>query len=201
MNNDFDIIIIGAGIAGASVAARLAETHHVLLLEMEERPGYHSTGRSAAAFEPNYGPACIRALTRAARGHFDSINVLTPRETLFLAPESQMAAYQRLMASQKGMRDISIADARALMPLLQEGYATAAVLDPGTADIDVDVLHQGFLRQFKASGRNHCFAPSRQTPLRTMASGGCERPIMPSPHRSSSTQPAHGATVSQHWQA
>ena len=161
MYNDFDIIVIGAGIAGASAAAHLAGTHRVLLLEMEERPGYHSTGRSAAAFEPNYGPACIRALTRAARDHFDSINVLTPRDSLFLVPESQMAAYQRLMASQKGMRDISIADARARMPLLREGYAAAAVLDPGTADIDVDVLHQGFLRQFKAnSGISLCAQPA-----------------------------------------
>ena len=50
METRFDIIVIGAGIAGASAAARLAETHRVLVLEMEERPGYHSTGRSAAMF-------------------------------------------------------------------------------------------------------------------------------------------------------
>ena len=76
MRTDFDIIIIGAGIAGASVAAHLAETRRVLVLEMEDRPGYHSTGRSAAAFEPNYGPAPIRALTRAARAYFDGGNFL-----------------------------------------------------------------------------------------------------------------------------
>src|ERR1700679_1439260 len=62
-----DIIVIGAGIAGASVAAHLAETRRVLLLEREERPGYHSTGRSAALFTEIYGNATIRALTRASR--------------------------------------------------------------------------------------------------------------------------------------
>ena len=49
----FDFIVIGAGIAGASVAAQLSAKASVALLEMEERPGYHTTGRSAAAYEPN----------------------------------------------------------------------------------------------------------------------------------------------------
>ena len=41
----FDIIVIGAGIAGASVACALAAHANVLLLERESRPGYHTTGR------------------------------------------------------------------------------------------------------------------------------------------------------------
>jgi D-arginine dehydrogenase len=64
---DTDIIVIGAGIAGASVAAHLAETERVVLIEGEDRPGYHSTGRSAALFTEIYGNSLIRALTRASR--------------------------------------------------------------------------------------------------------------------------------------
>ena len=63
-----DILVIGAGMAGASVAAHLAETRSVILVEREQRPGYHSTGRSAALFTEIYGNATIRALTRASRG-------------------------------------------------------------------------------------------------------------------------------------
>lgn len=152
MSNQFDIVVIGAGIAGASVAAHLAETHRVLILEMEDRPGYHSTGRSAAAYEPNYGPAPIRALTRASRRYFDDGGYLVPRETLFVMTEGQDEAFAALMAAQQGMREISIADAKARFPLLRNEAVRRAILDPGTADIDVDLLHQTFLRQFKARG-------------------------------------------------
>lgn len=152
MSNQFDIIVIGAGIAGASVAAHLAETRSVALLEMEDRPGYHTTGRSAAMYEPNYGPPSILALTRAARPHFDAGGYLSPRSTIFFAPDHQEQAFQRLMSIQKGMQEISVAEARGMFPLLRDGYARHAVLDPGTAAIDVDLLHQDFLKLFRSRG-------------------------------------------------
>ena len=152
MSTQCDIIVIGAGIAGASVAAHLAETHKVVICEMEERPGYHTTGRSAAAYEPNYGPPPILALTRAALKHFEQGGFLTPRETVFFAPPEQEEAFGRLMAVQKGMEEISVTAARQKFPLLKQGYARHAVLDPGTADIDVDLLHQSYLRLFRQRG-------------------------------------------------
>ncbi|MGQ0483770.1 MAG: NAD(P)/FAD-dependent oxidoreductase [Hyphomicrobiales bacterium] len=159
MAQDFELIVIGAGIAGAAVAAHLAETRKVLIVDMEERPGFHSTGRSAAAFEPNYGPAPIRALTRAARDFFENPpqgfaggTLVAPRQTIFLAPSDQQAGFETLMREQQGMREISLAAARAKFPLLRDGYAAHAVLDPGTADLDVDLLHRGYLRLFKSRG-------------------------------------------------
>jgi D-arginine dehydrogenase len=157
LSREFDVIVIGAGIAGASVAAHLAETHRVAICEMEERPGYHTTGRSAAAYEPNYGPPPILALTRAARRHFDEGGYLTPRETLFFMPAWQEEAFQRLMAVQQGMEEITVAAAREKFPLLKDGYARRAVLDSGTADIDVDLLHQSYLKLFRQrGGALHC---------------------------------------------
>ncbi|WP_370205721.1 FAD-dependent oxidoreductase, partial [Pararhodobacter marinus] len=67
------IVVIGAGIAGASVAAELAGSgQDVVLLEREMAPGYHTTGRSAALYAPSYGPVVIRALTRASRAAFQA---------------------------------------------------------------------------------------------------------------------------------
>ena len=66
----FDVVILGAGIAGASLAWRLAPHQRVLLLEREAQPGVHSTGRSAAMFMESYGPAQARALTRASRAFY-----------------------------------------------------------------------------------------------------------------------------------
>src|SRR6202023_2876988 len=50
-----------------SVAAMLAETLRVVVLERESHPGLHSTGRSAALFSEIYGGETIRALSRGSR--------------------------------------------------------------------------------------------------------------------------------------
>src|SRR5204863_8403221 len=97
-----DLVVVGAGIAGASVAA-LAAAHYgdkgkVIMLEREDAPGYHSTGRSAALYIPNYGPADVRTLTRQSRTFFDSppkgfanCALGTPRCVLLVAADSPRA--------------------------------------------------------------------------------------------------------------
>lgn len=154
-----DIIVIGAGIAGASVAAHLASDHKVAILEMEDRPGYHSTGRSAATYEPNYGPPSIRALTRASRGFFETppqgftaAPLVSPRDTVFVVPDHQREHGESLLKAGLGFAEIAYAEARRKFPLLRETYARHAMLDATTADIDVDLLHQGFLRLVKMQG-------------------------------------------------
>ena len=81
-----DVIVIGAGMAGASVADALSRDCTVVLLERESQPGYHATGRSAALFAPVYGPAPIRALTRASAAF-----MANPPEGLPTAPSSPRA--------------------------------------------------------------------------------------------------------------
>jgi D-arginine dehydrogenase len=155
----YDFLIVGAGIAGASVAARLSESHSVVLVDMEERAGYHTTSRSAASYEPNYGPPPMLAFTRASESFFKNSPIgftdtalLTPRGSLFLEAEGQAERTTKLLAHAAEFKEISIDDAVAMLPILRPYYAKRCFLDSNTADIDVDLLHRGFLRQFKSNG-------------------------------------------------
>lgn len=162
MPQTFDIAVIGAGIAGASVAAELAPHARVILLEQESRPGHHTTGRSAAVYSPIYGPPPIRALTRASLGFFmrppagfADHPLLSPIDACFVARDDQMdrlAAMEAELSDAASVRRVSAEDLRRRLPLLRDGYAAGALWDAGTSEIDVAALHQGYLRGFKALG-------------------------------------------------
>ena len=156
----FDFIVIGGGMAGASAAAHLSRRGAVALLERETQPGYHSTGRSAALFSTIYGNAPVRALTRASQAFlfespswFTPVPLVSPRATLFFATQEQHALVARFredhdVAAKTQVLDAAQADA--LVPAFVPGYLGGAVLEPGSADIDVAALHQGYLRQARA---------------------------------------------------
>ncbi|MDF1601407.1 FAD-binding oxidoreductase [Mesorhizobium sp. YIM 152430] len=161
MSTTFDICVIGAGIAGASVAAELADKASILLLERESQPGYHTTGRSAALFSTTYGPRVIRALSRASASLYDDPPqgfdrpLLTPRGALMIARQDQLAsldALDRELAGTPGIERFDGAAARVHVPLLREGHVAAAIFERFARDIDVHALHHGYLRQFKARG-------------------------------------------------
>lgn len=154
-------VVIGAGIAGASIAAELAMAgQDVLLLEREAHPGYHTTGRSAALYTPSYGPAVIRALTRASAPVYHAPPsaerphpLLKPRDVLFVARAEQageLAALEDELGA--GVSRITAEEARARMPLLRAEYIDAALLDTGSADIDVEALHRQYLRALSVAG-------------------------------------------------
>ncbi|MBK0328894.1 FAD-binding oxidoreductase [Rhodobacteraceae bacterium F11138] len=155
-----DCIVIGAGIAGASVAAELATGDRVILLERESQPGYHTTGRSAALYTESYGPPVIRALTRASRDFFHADGnpfpdqpLLHPRGVLFVARHDQSAALDELQDELKeAVVRLSAEATAARQPLLRPGYAGGGLWDDGAADIDVHGLHQHYLRQLRSRG-------------------------------------------------
>jgi D-arginine dehydrogenase len=165
---DCDFLIIGAGMAGASTAYELtgpegARGATVVVLEREEFPGYHTTGRSAAVYTASYGNPVIRALSAASRSFFDAPPagfaehpLLTPRGILFIGRADQRATVETLYAECRGLapglRLIDGAEAEGLVPVLAPGYTARAVFEPGAMDMDVDAILQGYLRGFKARG-------------------------------------------------
>jgi D-arginine dehydrogenase len=158
-----DFLVIGGGIAGASVGAWLAPRGRTILLERESQPGYHATGRSAALYTEHYGNAAVRALTRASGrflktppAGFAEHPLLTPRGLLFLARSDQTATLGALETEMReaGAEPRALAWREAVMrvPILSPDYGEAALLDPEAMDIDVHGLLQGYLRAFRGVG-------------------------------------------------
>ena len=154
----YDYAVIGAGIVGASFAARMAPKASVLLLEAEPHPGYHSTGRSAALYTQLYGNALVQAITRASREFLDAPPIgfaehplLTPRGRLYVGGEHLRETLENI-GTWPYTRKMSSAEACAWVPVLRPEAAAYAVLDTSAHDIDVNALHLGFLRMAKAAG-------------------------------------------------
>ncbi len=159
MSENFDAIVIGAGMAGATAAAALSATHKVALVEAEEQAGYHTTGRSAAIWILNYGPPEVRVLTGLSRDFFlappadiSPTPLGTPRQIIYLAPEDQIPALDALIGQELGIEEISLAEVARRVPAYREGYAVRAALEPHSFDMDVAALHQGFLRRLRQRG-------------------------------------------------
>jgi D-arginine dehydrogenase len=158
-----DFLVIGGGIAGASVAHWLAPHARVIVLEREAQPGYHSTGRSAALFMESYGTPQVRALTMASRAFlqhpppgFAEHPLLTPRGALMVArpgEEAQLDAHWDILrAMSSGARRLDAAGACALLPALRPAQVIGGVYEPDAADMDVHAIHQGYLRGMRRAG-------------------------------------------------
>jgi D-arginine dehydrogenase len=161
---DCDIAIFGAGIAGASLAWRLADHGRVQLLEREPQPGYHSTGRSAALFLESYGPPAVRAMTRASRAFYEhppagftDSPLIKPRGALYLATLGQAALLdqlrQDLAPTCPGLVTLDAAQILARVPCLRADQVLAGLYDASAEDMDVHAIHQGFLRGFLQRGK------------------------------------------------
>jgi D-arginine dehydrogenase len=156
---DFDIAVIGAGMAGASAAAHLSADNRVALLEAEDVAGYHTTGRSAAIWIQNYGPPDVRVLTRLSRSFyagppagFAETGLIRYRPVLTLATAAQLQTLEGVIANGLGIRRISVQQAEAMVPALRPGYLGGAALEEDAFDMDVAAIHQGFLRMLRSRG-------------------------------------------------
>jgi D-arginine dehydrogenase len=157
-----EVLILGAGIAGTSLAAELAPDRRVVVLESEDRPGRHATGRSAATFAQNYGNPTVRGLTRASRGLFDtppgvfgSTPLLRQRGALFVADTGRVDHLDRLLISSAGHDGVERLDPRDVLercPILRPEWIGGGLADQAVFDLDVAAIHQGFLRSAREAG-------------------------------------------------
>lgn len=158
----YDVVVLGGGIAGASVAYELAADVSVALLEREPSLATHSTGRSAAMFIDSYGGLEVRILAKASRRFLDDPPdgwdrpLLTPRGALYVGFAGDEEAVGRLYAEVLPVNDqvrlLDSAGCRELWPLLRPEREPVGVQDPEGMDLDVHALHSGYVRGLRTRG-------------------------------------------------
>jgi len=148
MTETFDIAIVGAGMAGASLAAECAPHVRVLLIEAEDTPGYHTTGRSAAFWEEAYGGPDVYPLTAASGRFLRAEGYLAPRGAVTMGRAGDQSRIEaiadRFAALGVDIHVIGRKDLTRLVPGLREDWCMGTWA-PGCADIDVGALHAHYL--------------------------------------------------------
>ena len=151
----YDIAVIGAGMAGASIAAELAPYARVLLAEAEPMPGYHTTGRSAAFFHEAYGGPQVAPLSMASGPRLRELGVLSPRGSLYIGREEDAPLLEQYVARFAGIgaviERVGRAGLKGRIPGLRPEW-TLALYEPACADIDVAALHQHYLAEARRAG-------------------------------------------------
>lgn len=161
--NEYDYIILGGGIAGASVAYPLASEGRVLILEQEDQPGYHTTGRSVAVHTDSYGPEPVRKLAKASYDFlmkppegFSDVPLQHPLGIVFVATEEQkddlLGFLKSVQVLSPEIHEISIDRVVEMVPVMKADQLAAAFYDERTIGLDVNAIHQGYLRSFKHAG-------------------------------------------------
>ncbi len=155
MTQTYDVAVIGAGMAGASLAAELAAHVSVLVAEAEDRPGYHATGRSAAFWEECYGGPAVVPLTLASGPYLREHGMLAPRGALYIGRAEDEPAIDAFMAGFAGsgvhIARLGRGDLDRRIPGMRPEW-TLAVSEPACADIDVAGLHQHYLARARQAG-------------------------------------------------
>lgn len=148
-----------ANVLFMSAEDELAGERRVVLLEAEERPGMHTTGRSVSVHSETYGSPCVRLLSRGSRDHFlegvDGRSFASDRGCLYLATEAQIErldAFGGQPTVAPSVERIGEAEVRSLNPLFRPGVVVAALYERHAYSLDVDAIHAAYLKRFRRAG-------------------------------------------------
>ena len=154
----FDIIVLGSGIAGISIASELSEYLNVCVLEKERLISYHSTGRSLAFYLESYGNEVIRQLTSASKDFFynridtTSKNILIKkRGVIHIANKFQTIKlknlYETLTKNNENFKILNKLQTMELLPCLNDEYVDSSIYDSEASDIDVNAVYNIYLKK------------------------------------------------------
>jgi len=146
-----DFLIIGGGIAGLSAGARLSELGSVLLVEGESSLGYHSSGRSAALYEADYGAPATVAVARESFAELSDLNVLSPRGFLVVGRHEDRALFDADVEALR-LTVIPCDEAVQKFPILRPEAVAFAGYTEAAQNIDTDLLMQSYGRKIRGNG-------------------------------------------------
>lgn len=149
-----DVLVVGGGIAGISLAAALSPRARVTLVEREPQLFAHTSGRSAQQSQPTYGPAPIRRFTAATLELLDALpgSLVTPRPLVWVDLADRPPHVERLLGEIAGMNRVTIDDAVKLFPPLRADVITGAALDPASVEVDVPALRDQLVATAESAG-------------------------------------------------
>lgn len=148
----YDIAIVGAGMAGASLAAAVAPHASVVLLEAEDLPGYHATGRSAAFWSESYGGPGVQPLTTASGAALRDGGFLEDLGSLHIGRAQDETAITDFLAEFAGSGvELQQVDPRTYIPGLRAEW-TLGVMEQSSTYIDVAGLHARYLADARRAG-------------------------------------------------
>ncbi len=187
-SNKPSIVVVGAGIVGLSAASALAQDAHVTVLEMESQPAYHSSGRSAATYIEPYDNMTVAQLTMASLAFFQAppdgfsdAALVRPRGGLTICPAPQVNVFEAFLRDWTGpcpqLREISVDEAIACVPVLRRDYVQRAAIDPMALDLDVHALISGHRKRVLGAGgrvltNQRVVALTRGTPWSVLTADG-----------------------------
>jgi D-arginine dehydrogenase len=161
----FEVVIIGGGIAGASLAYFLSQRGltDILLVEREPQPGYHATGRSAASVvELDPVPALQElkiqgaAFLRHPPADFSEHPLLQPSGILVTFQEPLWSAVRQVapLLADRGtvVRLLSRPECVDKVTVLSADYLDGGVFLPEDGRVDVHQLLWSYLRHASRRG-------------------------------------------------
>ncbi|HUE78834.1 MAG TPA: FAD-binding oxidoreductase [Sphingomicrobium sp.] len=153
-----NVLIVGGGIAGASLGARLAGPMRVTLIEAEDLCGRHATGRSAAFWVASLGSASGRRLSIASKPMFDvgwpgsTTPLLRRRGTVHLTgAHGDLVEDAEDLTGEHALTWLDRAELDRMVPGLREQW-TGAWYEPSCADIEVAAFHAACLAAIRRQG-------------------------------------------------
>lgn len=153
---EYDIAVIGGGIAGLSAAASLSERASVVLVEAEPMLGYHATGRSAALYTECYGPGVVPRLTKASRPFFIEAALASPRGVLFVGTADQATTtaglFELYSATVADLTLLTADEVAECFPVADVSVIREGILEPGAMDLDVHGIQMAFRTTARANG-------------------------------------------------